>query len=154
MLCSGTLCVCFFFYLQSNNAKNKKFSVTTINFVFLRRKRIYTINWVWLDFPYGETFIHLTNQLKSCYVPEIQSNEQVFPPSLELTRDGEMGVKEAHKVLSVAARILNTGPVQRRSAWSLQIHEEFHVFLKYSGTIITYFNAFLSLSPSIPKSRH
>lgn len=92
-------------------------------------------------------------------MPEIQSDEQVFPPSLELTRDGEMGVKEAHKVLNVAAHILNIGPVQRRSAWSLllgdrQIHEEFHVFLKYSGTIITYFNAFLSLSPSSPKSRH
>lgn len=39
-------------------------------------------------------------------MPEIQSDEQIFPPSLELTRDGEMDVKEAHKVLNVAARIL------------------------------------------------
>lgn len=42
-------------------------------------------------------------------MPEIESNEQIFPLSLELIRDGEMDVKEAHQVLNVAARILTLG---------------------------------------------
>ena len=54
--------------------------------------------------------------MKSCYVPEIESNEQIFPLSLELTRDGEMDVKEAHKVLNVAARILTLGQCREDQA--------------------------------------
>lgn len=55
--------------------------------------------------------------MKSCYVPVTESNEQIFPLSLELKRDGEMDVKEAHKVLNVAASILTLDQCRKDQAY-------------------------------------